>query len=204
MNFEEIKRRLSVCRVGIAGAGGIGSNCANALVRSGVGTVVIADFDTVNESNLNRQLFFRDQIGMYKVEALRENLMRIDPNTVVIIHNIALNPDNISSVFKGCDIIVEAFDISEMKEMLIESVYRDLPGVPLVIASGLAGYGDNNSIKSVRIDETLYLAGDESSEVSDDNPPLAPRVAIVANMQANIVLELLLKEKEDANENIAE
>ncbi|MBE0675315.1 MAG: sulfur carrier protein ThiS adenylyltransferase ThiF [Bacteroidales bacterium] len=205
MRFSEIKKRLSVCRVGIAGAGGLGSNCAIALVRSGVGTVVIADFDTVNESNLNRQFFFRDQIGMPKVSALKDNLKRIDPDSHIIIHEIELNPDNIPSVFKGCDIIVEAFDRSDMKKMLIESVYRDLPGIPLVVGSGLAGYGDNNSIRSRRIDETLWLAGDESGEVSDENPPLAPRVGIVANMQANIVLEILLKgKKRYSNENNAQ
>ena len=54
---------MSKFRVGIAGAGGLGSNCAVALARSGVGTLVIADFDIIEAANLNRQYYFTDQIG---------------------------------------------------------------------------------------------------------------------------------------------
>jgi sulfur carrier protein ThiS adenylyltransferase len=194
MDFNQIKKKLSAFRVGIAGAGGLGSNCAQALARCGIGTLVIADFDVVEEPNLNRQFFFRDQIGMKKVEALKENLGRIGNATQVIVHDMALNPDNISSVYSGCDVIVEAFDRADMKEMLFETVNRLLPGVPLIMGSGLAGWGRNESIRSRKIDSTLYIVGDESLEVSDDLPPLAPRVSIVACMQANIVVEILLNE----------
>jgi len=64
MTIAEIKKHLLKFRIGIAGAGGLGSNCAAALARSGVGTLVIADFDIVEELNLNRQYYFSDQIGM--------------------------------------------------------------------------------------------------------------------------------------------
>ena len=194
MNFNQIKTKLSAFRVGIAGAGGLGSNCAQALVRSGIGTLVIADFDVVEELNLNSQFFFRDQLGMKKVTALKANLDRIGNASQVIVHDITLNPDNIPSVFTGCDVIVEAFDRADMKEMLFETVNRLLPGIPLIMGSGLAGWGRNESIRSRKIDNTLYIVGDESLEVSDDLPPLAPRVTIVAGMQANIVVEILLKE----------
>lgn len=192
MKFDEIKARLQNYRVGIAGAGGLGSNCAHALARSGVGTLVIADFDIVNESNLNRQFFFHNQIGMKKVVALKENLLKVDPSANVIIYDVVLNNDNIPRIYAGCDVIVEAFDGSGMKEMIVESVSIALPSVPLVIGSGLAGWGRNNDIRSRKVDEMLYVAGDETTEVSDNLPPLAPRVGIVANMQANIVLDILL------------
>ncbi|MFO7574507.1 MAG: sulfur carrier protein ThiS adenylyltransferase ThiF [Bacteroidales bacterium] len=192
MNFDEIKARLQNFRVGIAGAGGLGSNCAHALARSGVGTLVIADFDIVNESNLNRQFFFYNQIGMKKVVALKENLLKVNPSVNVIIHEDVLNNENIPLIYTGCDVIVEAFDGSEMKEMIVGIVSRALPSVPLVIGSGLAGWGRNNDIRSRKIDEKLYVAGDETTEISAELPPLAPRVGIVANMQANIVLDLLL------------
>ena len=192
MKFDEIKARLQNYRVGIAGAGGLGSNCAHALARSGIGTLVIADFDIVNESNLNRQFFFHNQIGMKKVVALKENLIKIDPSVNVIIHEVVLNNDNIPLIYAACDVIVEAFDGSEMKEMIVASVSRSLPSVPLVIGSGLAGWGRNNDIRSRKIDEMLFVAGDETTEVSDELPPLAPRVGIIANMQANIVLDILL------------
>jgi sulfur carrier protein ThiS adenylyltransferase len=193
MIFDEIKEKLSRFRVGIAGAGGLGSNCAASLVRSGVGTIVIADFDVVEERNLNRQYFFSDQTGMKKVDALKVNLNRISNDSIIVAHDITLSHDNISTIYKGCDIIVEAFDRSDMKEMIIEAVYRHFPGIPLIVGSGLAGWGGNNTLLSRKIDDTLYICGDESLEVCEVLPPLAPRVSIVANMQANIVLEILLE-----------
>lgn len=194
MTIEEIKNKLKNYTVGIAGAGGLGSNCAVALARVGIGKLVVADFDVVSESNLNRQYFFRDQIGIKKVEALKENINRINQEVKIEIHDIKLNEQNIVSLFKDSDVIVEAFDLAEMKKMLIETCIVQLPSIPVVIGSGMAGFGDSNSIKVRRI-ENLYICGDEKTEVSDHNPPLAPRVGIVANMQANTVLEILLEEK---------
>ncbi|MDX9694638.1 MAG: sulfur carrier protein ThiS adenylyltransferase ThiF [Bacteroidales bacterium] len=194
MTIEEIKNKLKNYTVGIAGAGGLGSNCAVALARVGIGKLVVADFDVVSESNLNRQYFFRDQIGIKKVDALKENINRINPEVKIEIHDIKLNEQNIVPLFKDCNIVVEAFDLAEMKKMLIETCITQLPNIPIVIGSGMAGFGDSNSIKVRRI-ENLYICGDEKTEVSDHNPPLAPRVGIVANMQANTVLEILLEEK---------
>ena len=191
MYFEEIKSKLKNYTVGIAGAGGLGSNCAVALARVGIGKLIISDFDVVNETNLNRQYFFRDQLGKKKVEALKENIYKINPEVKIITHNIKLNEHNLVEIYKNCDIIVEAFDLAEMKKMLIETLLSELPDKPIVLGLGMAGYGDNNSIQ-FRQSENLYICGDEKSEVSENNPPLAPRVAMVANMQANTVLEILL------------
>jgi sulfur carrier protein ThiS adenylyltransferase len=68
-----------------------------------------------------------------------------------------------------------------------------LKGIPLVAGSGLAGWGNFDLLKARKIDDTLYVCGDETSEDSEDTPMLAPRVAIAANMQADIVIDLLLK-----------
>jgi sulfur carrier protein ThiS adenylyltransferase len=193
MRLSEIENHLKKFRIGIAGAGGLGSNCAAALARAGVGTLVIADFDRVESSNLSRQYYFVRQIGMTKTEALKENLVSIRPEIQIIVHQVKLNTENIQSIFAGCHVIVEAFDKSDMKEMLIETVQRDLHGIPLIVGSGMAGWGKNEILKSRQIDETLYVCGDELSEASDELPPLAPRVGIVANMQANTVLEILMK-----------
>jgi len=197
MRFSEIKAHLGKFRIGIAGAGGLGSNCAVALARCGIGTLVISDFDTVEPANLNRQYFFTNQVGMMKTEALKENLSRINPDTVVIAHAEILNGQNIPLIFSGCDIIVEAFDSNKMKEMLIETVQIKMPGIPLIIGSGLAGWGNNETIKCRKIDDTLYVCGDESTETDAELPPLAPRVGIVANMQANMVIEILMKKTRD-------
>lgn len=193
MRLSEIEDHLKNFRVGIAGAGGLGSNCAAALARTGVGTIVIADFDRVEQSNLSRQFYFCAQTGMMKTEALKENLVRIRPEIQILTFQVKLDRENIPSVFAGCDVIVEAFDRPEMKEMIIESVQKELPLVPLVVGSGLAGWGRNEIMKFRKIDETLYVCGDEMTETSDDLPPLAPRVGIVANMQANTVVEILLR-----------
>jgi sulfur carrier protein ThiS adenylyltransferase len=188
---EEYRRRLSSRRVGIAGAGGLGSNCAAALARAGVGALVVADFDRVSEANLDRQFFFRDQVGELKVEALAENLRRIDPSLAVEAHALRLDPDSILRIFAGCDVLVEAFDAAEAKRMMIEAVLARMPGTPLVSASGLAGFGRSEEIK-VRRSGLLWIVGDLESGVGPDNPPMAPRVGIAAAMEANVVLEILL------------
>ncbi len=194
MKFSEIAAHLSRFRVGIAGAGGLGSNCAIALARCGIGTLVISDFDSVDESNLSRQYYFMDQTGLPKTEALKDNILRIRPDTTVLAFQEKIDRNNIPGIFSGCDVIVEAFDNAEMKEMLIEAVQELMPGTPLVVGSGLAGWGNNDTIRYRKIDDTLYVCGDELSEVSDEFPTLAPRVGMVANMQANVVLELLMKQ----------
>jgi sulfur carrier protein ThiS adenylyltransferase len=193
MRFSKIKNHLSKFRVGIAGAGGLGSNCAIALARSGIGTLVIADFDIIEQANLNRQYYFINQTGMLKTAALKENISLVNPGTKVVVSNEKLDSSNIPLIFSGCDVIVEAFDRDEMKEMIIETVQKTMKGIPLVIGSGLAGWGKNEQIKFRKIDDTLYLCGDESTVAGDDLPPMAPRVAIVANMQANTVIEILMK-----------
>jgi len=196
MTFEEIKKRLSRKVVGIAGAGGLGSNCAVALARVGTGKLIIADFDVVSESNLNRQYFFYRQIGQKKVVALKENILAINPAIEVEAYDVKLGSDSIIKYFAGCDVIVEAFDRADMKQMIMEAVIGELPDKTLVTGIGLAGTGDSNSIR-VRKEGNLYICGDEVSEVSEDDPPLAPRVGIVANMQANTVLEILLDKDND-------
>ena len=192
MILADIKAHLSKFRVGIAGAGGLGSNCAIALARTGIGTLVITDFDVIEKRNLNRQYYFSDQIGLMKTTALKENIARIDPEVLVITHQIILDKTNIPDIFSGCNIIVEAFDNAAMKEMLIETVQTKMPGIPLIVGSGMAGWGKTDDIVCRKIDDTLFVCGDECSEVSDNMPPLASRVGIVANMQANVVIELLM------------
>ncbi len=192
MNRDQVYTYLKKFCVGIAGAGGLGSNCAISLTRSGIGKLIIADFDTVNWSNLNRQYYFADQVGCKKVKALRKNILRINTETNVETHEVKLNPKTIIEIYKDCDIIVEAFDDAEMKQMIAETVLSTWPGKVLVMGSGMAGWGGNNILKERYIGNNLVVCGDEISEVSKDNPPLAARVAIVANMQANAVIEILM------------
>jgi sulfur carrier protein ThiS adenylyltransferase len=194
MTFDQIKNILKDKTVGIAGAGGLGSNCAISLVRVGLGNIILADFDVVSETNLNRQYYFRDQIGMKKVMSLRDNLLRINPDLNIDVFDEMLTPGNIPMLFHNCDIIVEAFDMADQKEMLIETVLTHFPEKPLVVGLGMAGWGMNDTIKVRQIDN-MYICGDEVSEIGPELPPIAPRVGIVANMQANVVLEILLRNR---------
>lgn len=191
MKFSEIKNNLSSKTIGIAGCGGLGSNCAVALVRVGVGKLIIADFDVIEESNLNRQYFFFNQIGKYKAPTLKENLNLINPKVIVSDHVIKLTSKEIVELYKECDVIVEAFDKAEMKEMIVETVLSEFPEKSIVCGVGLAGWGGNNLIKTEQY-RKLYIVGDRKSETSENDPPLAPRVGVVANMMANVVLEIIL------------
>ena len=198
MKFEQIRKILSKKTVGIAGAGGLGSNCAVALARIGLGHIIICDFDKITKSNLNRQYYFYEQIGQCKAFAIEDNILFINPNVKVRPHDIILTPQNIPGLFRKCDVIVEAFDLAEMKQMFIETVQSELPQIPLVIGLGMAGWGNSNSLKVRKVDN-LYICGDEESEIAEENPPLAPRVGIVANMQANTVMEILLNKYTNEN-----
>ncbi len=185
---------LKKAKVGIAGAGGLGSNIAVALARAGVGHLVIADFDKVEPHNLNRQQYFVYQIGKPKVVALKENLQRINPFSQYEIHPVFLDAGNMPSIFGDVDIMVEAFDKVESKLILVETWVEKFPGTPVVMGSGMGGYGGNNLISTKRLFEDVYVCGDGQTDV-DTHPPIAPRVAIVAAMQANLVLDLLLSEE---------
>jgi sulfur carrier protein ThiS adenylyltransferase len=191
MNTQEKLKSLEKRVVGIAGCGGLGSNCALALARAGIGKMIIADFDVVSAGNLNRQYYFPDQLGMKKVEALAVNLHRVNPHLLLECHDIKLEPENILELFQDCDVIVEAFDLADQKQMLLETVLSRMPDKYLVSGMGLAGWGANDRITEVRYGK-LIVCGDQTLEVSDQRPPLAPRVGVVANMQANAVMEILL------------
>ncbi len=190
---ERERRILESAVVGIAGAGGLGSNCAMHLVRAGVKKLVIADFDVVGESNLNRQFFFRDQLGRKKVDALAENLRRIEPDLSLDLRDVRLAPDNIDWTFSGCSVIVEAFDSADAKSMLLHAL---LPlGKPIVSASGIAGWGRSLAIGQRRIGKNLILIGDTTSDIRNGLAPVSPRVGIAAAMEANAVVALLLNKE---------
>ncbi len=189
-----VYERLKNSKVGIAGLGGLGSNVAIALARVGVGNLILADFDVVEPSNLNRQQYFIHQIGLFKTEALFDNLKKINPFINIITHNVKLTSKNIPDIFVDCHVIVEAFDRADMKTMLIHTVLEKMPDVFVVAASGLAGYGPNNDIITRRIANKLFVVGDLVSEARPGNGLMAPRVGIAAHHQANQVLRIILGE----------
>ena len=178
--------------IAIAGAGGLGSNIAVSLARAGVGTLIIADFDVVSLENLNRQQFYIDQVGQTKVSALADNLNRLNPFIKLQLHNAKVTSQNLPELFNSADILIEAFDDAAAKEMLIATWLELFPMKPIIGASGIAGFGDSEAIK-IHNWGNLYLVGDLHRELQEGISPIAPRVALVANMQANLALELLTK-----------
>lgn len=187
-----VHEKMKQGKVGVAGLGGLGSAVAVALARMGVGRLVLADFDVVEPSNLNRQQYFLEQVGRPKTEALAENLARINPFVGVSLHNLEITPQNAPSLFAGVHVVVEAFDRAEAKAMLIDTVLREMPGVPVVAASGLAGFGPADGIVTRRVADNLYVVGDEVSEARPGEGLMAPRVGVAAHHQANAVVRLLL------------
>lgn len=187
---REEAERLQNVKIGIGGAGGLGSNAAMHLVRAGIGHLVIADFDTVNESNLNRQFFFCDQVGRLKTEALAENLWRINPDLRLELHSVRVTAENILPIFESCDLFIEAFDGVESKALFVHGL---LPlGRPVIAASGLAGWGATNAMQVRKAGNNLYLAGDLKSGIGEELAPHSARVGIAAAQEANIALALLL------------
>lgn len=190
----EVFGRMKAATVGIAGVGGLGSTAALALARVGIGRLIIADYDVVEPSNLNRQQYFVDQIGRPKVEAMRENLLRVNPFCVVEARAVLLDEGNIPEVFRGAQVLVEALDSAAAKAMLVDAAMRLMPEVIVVGASGVAGHEPGNSIRTRKVADRLYVVGDLVSEARPGTGLMAPRVGIAAHHQANAVVRLLLGE----------
>jgi sulfur carrier protein ThiS adenylyltransferase len=186
-----VHEKIKGATVGIAGLGGLGSAVAVALARIGVGRLVLVDFDVVEPSNLNRQQYFIDQIGLTKAEALEANLKRINPYVQYDVNCERVTPENIDELFGEVDVLVEAFDRADQKAMLLQS-FRDKP---LVAASGMAGYGSGETIGVRKMGERIYIVGDLETGAAPGCGLMAPRVGIAAHMQANLVLRLLLGEE---------
>jgi sulfur carrier protein ThiS adenylyltransferase len=191
--LQKIKTVLASKCVGIAGAGGLGSHVAAALVRSGIGRLIIADFDVVEDSNLDRQFYFRDQIGCPKVYALKDNLLRINTTATLSVFYEKITPENAGTFFSSCQVVVEALDKAAEKEWFAVWMSRNLPHIPLIMASGVTGWGHPECMYVQRT-KNLYVCGHQKETQEKEIPLLAPRVIQAAMMQADLVLELLLKD----------
>lgn len=191
---KELQDKFSAATVAICGLGGLGSNVAISLARAGVGKLILVDFDLVDITNLHRQQYKAAQVGMYKTEALAENLKEIAPYISLELHTICITEENADELLKDADIICEAFDGAECKAMLTNMVLEKMPEKYLVAASGMAGMGSANSIQTRRIMKHFYLCGDEVSDVAEGMGLVASRVMICAAHQAHTVLRILANE----------
>ena len=189
---QELRERLAGKRVGIIGLGGLGSNAAAMLVRTGVRAFVLADFDTVDESNLNRQLYFREDIGRPKTEALARRLRQIEPDLDLELVATQVDEAGVVDIGRRVDVLVEAVDCADTKAAVLNAAAQHLPDLPLVAASGLAGSGSANTVVTERLTDRLWMVGDLTSDVTDGLPLVASRVMVAAAHEAHAVVRILL------------
>ena len=189
---EQIEK-IKNTKIGIAGAGGLGSNCAHCLVRAGFVNFTIVDFDVVSNFNLNRQFFFQEQVGKLKVEALAENLQKINPELNLTLFTEKITNENLDKFFGEVDIVVEAFDSPEAKAMI--TIKYLLDEKYFICASGIAGFGNSDRFKTRAVGKNSWIIGDDVSDV-ENLPPLVPAVLICAAKQADKVLDIVIGNKE--------
>lgn len=188
----DVYNKLSEGKVAIAGLGGLGSNIAVMLARSGVGHIHLVDFDVVDISNLNRQAYFIKHLGVKKTIALKAILEEINPYITVSLTDEYVEEKNVNSIFGEYPIVCEAFDKAENKAMLVNSVLTYCPDAIVVSGTGMAGYGSSNTIVTKKISKNFYLCGDSSTDIDIGTGLMSPRVSICAGHQANQIIRLIL------------
>lgn len=193
---EELQKKFSSATVAVCGLGGLGSNIAISLARAGIGKLILIDFDRVDITNLHRQQYKTNQIGMNKTDALRDNLLEIAPYVAIETHTERVAEENAAHLLQGADIICEAFDVAECKAMLTNLVFETMPDKFLVAASGMAGFGSANTIRTRKVMSRFYLCGDERSDVQSEGSLVASRVMLCAAHQAHTVLRILAEQFE--------
>ncbi len=189
----DLQRKFSSACVAVCGLGGLGSNVAVSLARSGVGTLLLIDFDKVDMSNLHRQQYAVSQLGMCKTDAMKQTLAEIAPYCNVVTHTVKLKEDNLSLI-ADCDVVCECFDNTEYKALLVNGVSEYYPEKYIVAASGMSGLHTGNAIQTKKFGKRLYICGDGTSDVADDGTLFAPRVMLCAAHQANTVLRIIAGE----------
>ena len=185
-----LQEKISSASVAVCGLGGLGSNVAIALARAGVGSLILADYDTVDISNLHRQQYRISQLGQYKTDAMQQILEEIAPYCKVTVYTGKLTADNLSQL-SCCEIVCECFDDAQSKAMLVDKITQFYPEKYIVAASGMSGLHTGNTICTRRLGQKVYICGDGKSDVGDDGTLFAPRVMLCAAHQANTILRII-------------
>ncbi|MBW3084274.1 hypothetical protein KEM60_00461 [Austwickia sp. TVS 96-490-7B] len=189
---EDHVAALEAATIGVAGLGGLGSQIAIALARTGVGHLRLVDKDLVDLSNLNRQAYDLADLGRPKTQALARHLAWINPHLDVTITTTEITGDNASELFVDCAVVCEAFDDPTAKAMLTETLLTGRPDILIVGASGMAGSDLTDTITTRRVGHRWWICGDGVSDIADGTPMLAPRVMACAGAQAMVALRLVL------------
>ena len=192
----EFQEKISSTTVAVCGLGGLGSNIAIALARVGIEKLILIDFDKVDITNLHRQQYKANQIGISKAEALKYNLKEINPYLEAQIHTVRLDENNAKDILSNADIICEAFDNAEAKANIVNFVLSEMPEKYIVAASGMSGLDSANLVKTRKVSKRFYLCGDEVSDVKDGIGLVSSRVMLCAAHQAHTVLRIIANEFE--------
>lgn len=188
----KVHEKVKNASVAIAGLGGLGSNIAVMLARTGVGKMLLVDFDIVEPSNLNRQSYYISHLGMFKTDAVKNQIEQINPFIKIETKCIRVTDKNIKELFSDYDIICEAFDNPISKAVIVNGIIENFPDKKIVSGSGMAGYESSNLIKTKKCFKNLYICGDGINEAKVGNGLMSPRVSICAGHQANMILRLIL------------
>jgi len=192
-----VYHKLKSASVAIIGLGGLGSNAAISLVRMGIGTIKLIDYDYVEPSNINRQYYFLDQLGIPKTEALESTIKRINPYVQIDTAQLKIQSDNILSVVKGYDVIIEAVDDALTKKMIISSLLNFSTGSYIIGASGIAGLYDTSIFTYKTVGSRVIIVGDFQNEVKKGRSLISSRVAVAANIQANLAARYIVGDLAD-------
>ncbi|WP_116111825.1 sulfur carrier protein ThiS adenylyltransferase ThiF [Austwickia chelonae] len=183
---------LSEARVGVAGLGGLGSQIALALARTGVGSLHLVDHDVVDLANLNRQAYDLADLGVSKTAALAARIARINPYLEVTTRDVRVTAEDAPGVFAGCAVVCEAFDDPAAKAMLTESLLIGDPRVVVVGASGMAGHDRTDTMVTRQVGSRWWVCGDGVSDIGTGAPMVAPRVMACAGAQAMLTVRIIL------------
>lgn len=152
---EEGLEKLNKASVAVVGVGGVGGICAIALARSGVGNIIIQDFDVVEESNINRQIVAdNNTIGLKKVDVLQKMIKDINPNCNVIKLDSYFDKDNLSLFSYNIDYIVDAIDSFDSKCFLIKKCLENK--IQFISSMGAAKKIDPTKVSITKLRKTTY------------------------------------------------
>lgn len=193
----EEQLKLASSKVAVIGAGGIGGHVIHLLARMGIGRLVVVDFDTFDETNLNRQLFCTsDSIGRPKAHVAVQRVRAINPGVEVTPHEIRIDDTNLGGVLDGAEVVVDALD--NIGDRLILEKGAKALSIPLVHGA-LAGF--DGQVMTVFPGDAgpgaIYGTGEKqagknpaSPEAVMGVPALMPN--LIATLQAMEVVKILL------------
>ncbi len=185
------QQKIHNATVAVCGLGGLGSNIAVCLARAGIGKLILIDYDKVELANLHRQQYKFSQIGHYKANALSANLQEINPYVKLETHITRITENNATTLLNEADVICEAFDVAENKAMLANYVLEYMPEKCLISASGMSGFFNPNTVRTLKIGKRFFLCGDSVSDCSDGIGPISSGVMLCAAHQAQTALRIL-------------